>query len=208
MMGLALGGDQVVAGFADSLQEVPAREGRSLVLKTHRGGADLDAWLSAEAAVFVLSARDPRDAALSMARRFGASLSDAVGWIGGDCRRLMRLSARAAAILRYEDRFFDHLETAVQLARLLGLDLRSEAISAIFDRYRTQSVRAFAQHLEDLPPGRVVKGGDMEFDRETQIHRSHIGDGRSGKWRDLPAPEQQRLTAYFGPFLDRFDYPR
>jgi len=42
----------------------------------------------------------------------------------------------------------------------------------------------------------------------SHIHEPHIGDGRSGKWRDLPAPEQAELTRIFAPFLDRFRYPQ
>jgi hypothetical protein len=44
------------------------------------------------------------------------------------------------------------------------------------------------------------------MDRVTQIHEPHIGDTRSGKWRELPVQVQTELTQRFAAFLERFGY--
>jgi hypothetical protein len=81
-------------------------------------------------------------------------------------------------------------------------------IEAIFARYRTSAVQAFAQAIDSLPDERVQMVGAFKMDRVTQILGPHIGDGRDGKWYDLAPRLQVELTRLFGPFLDRFGYER
>ena len=207
LMIAALGEQRVVAVYADKVEDVPDAAGRCLVIKSHHGSAGLDAWLATARATVFLSLRDPRDAAMSMAQRCNAPLNQTVRWIAEDCARMMRLAAQGHLLLRYEDRFFDDAAAPERLARALGLDPAPAVSTAIFARYRTEAVRAFSAAFADLPPGRVVSAGRIVMDPVTQIHRTHIGDGRSGKWRDLPGPAQAELTRFFRPFLDRWGYP-
>jgi len=204
----ALGEDQVLALYADRLSELPAETDRPgcLLLKSHHGSAELDAWLATARPVVFLSLRDPRDAAISMAQRFRAPLGQAAHWLADDCARLLRLAGQGHPLLRYEDRFFDDAAAPERLARALGLNPAPAVSAAIFARYRTEAVRAFSAAFADLPPGRVVSAGRIVMDPVTQIHRTHIGDRRSGKWRDLPGPAQAELTRFFRPFLDRWGY--
>lgn len=204
------GEENLCALYAEHPNELPdeaRRQGKFLLIKSHHGSPEMDAWLAARSAMIVLSLRDPRDASISMAQRFNARLEHAVHWIAQDCKRLMNLAAPGHEMLRYEDRFFDHQATSARLAKLLGMPTDEGLIAPIFDRYRTESVRAFAGQLETLPADRVVTGAASRLDRVTQIHGTHIGDARSGKWRDLPAPAQAELTRFFSPFLERFGYP-
>jgi hypothetical protein len=46
--------------------------------------------------------------------------------------------------------------------------------------------------------------GKFHMDRVTQILTPHIGDARSGKWRDLPPQSQEELTRVFRPFFGAF----
>jgi hypothetical protein len=46
----------------------------------------------------------------------------------------------------------------------------------------------------------------MMYERLTQIHRGHIGDTRSDKWRELPEVTRGEITRLFDPFLRRFGY--
>jgi hypothetical protein len=207
LMIAALGDQQVLAVYADKVADVPDAAGRCLVVKSHHGSAGLDAWLATARARIFLSLRDPRDAAMSMAQRFDAPLNQAVHWIAADCARMMRLAAQGHVLLRYEDRFFADAAAPERLARALGLAPAPAVSAAIFARYRSEAVRAFSAAFADLPPGRVVSAGRIVMDPVTQIHRTHIGDGRSGKWRDLPGPVQAELTRFFRPFLDRWGYP-
>ena len=207
----AVGDAQVLTFYADELRQMPdeaARAGRHLVIKSHHGSAELDTWLAAAQAPVFLSMRDPRDACISMSQRFKAPLNHSVRWIANDCNRLLRLAPQGHPVLRYEDRFFDNLASAEHIAHGLGLRVAPAIIEAIFTRYRTEAVRSFAQRLSDLPPERLTPVGPAMMDRVTQILGPHIGDTRTGKWRDLPAPAPAELTRVFTPFLDRFGYPR
>ncbi len=200
----------VLTLYADDPAGIPdetARAGRHLVIKSHHGSAALDAWLAAHQARVLASVRDPRDACVSMSQRFGANLAATTRWIANDCDRLLRLPP-PPLLLRYEDRFFELPDTVTRLGHALGLRTTAGQRAAIFDRYRTEDVREFARTLAELPPARITLVNGVPMDTVTQILAPHIGDTRSGKWRDLPDPAQADLTRLFAPFLDRFGYPR
>jgi hypothetical protein len=202
-----MGKIQVVSLYADQREQLPDVVGRCLVIKSHHGSAGLDSWLSETGARIFLSVRDPPDACVSMCQRFQSPLAHCAQWIGNDCNRLLRLAPQGYPLLRYEDRFFDDKDMVKRIAVSLALQLPPEMIDTIFDRYRTQAVRTFAESLEQLPPERLTTVVKFPMDRVTQILGPHIGDTLSGKWRDLPAHVQDELTRVFRPFLDRFGYP-
>ena len=139
-------------------------------------------------------------------QRFKAPLSDTIRWLTSDCNRMLCLASKNYPLLRYEDRFFEDKATVERLADALGLRVAPATAETIFVRYRTEAIRSFAQNLTDLPPERLTMIGSFRMDRITQILSPHIGDGRSGKWRDLPSALQNELAHAFGPFLDRFGY--
>ena len=203
------GEDRMLTFYADELAHLPdeaARVGKHIVLKSHHGSHELDAWLIEKAAPIILSLRDPRDASLSMSQRFAAPLQHSARWIANDCRRVSRLADQGYPYLRFEDRFFDQPASVDRVATLLGVACDTAARDGIFTRYQTEAVRCFARSIEALPPERLTKVGAYPMDRVTQVLGPHIGDARSGKWRDLPLPVQTELTRWFRPFLDRFGY--
>ena len=211
LVGAAVGEDRVLSCFADEMGQLPdpsVRAGRRIVVKSHHGSAGLDDWLRAMRARTVLSVRDPRDAAVSTARRFEASVPAAARAVLADAERLMRLAGPAALILRYEDRFFDDPAAVDAVAAHLGITVDADTRQGIFERYRTEAVRAFAAALGFLPAARLTTVGRFPMDRLTQILGPHIGDTSSDKWRALPGAVQRSLTGMFGPFLDRFGYER
>jgi hypothetical protein len=211
LMIAALGEDHVAAPCADRMAQLADQTqfaGKHVVLKSHYGSPELDAWLTAFDAMVILSIRDPRDASISMAQRFQGTLDRAVQWLTRDCERLMRLADQNHMLLRYEDRFFDDVATVEQLADAIGAPLPRSVIETIFERYRADTVRAFAARFDTLPPERLQRIGRFRMDRVTQIHEPHIGNGVSGKWRALPAGIQNELNLLFAQFLDRFGYER
>ena len=146
----ALGPERVVTGYADRLDRLPDPAlwaGRHLIVKSHAGSAELDAWLAAERALVIVSVRDRRDAAVSMAQRFEAPLAHTARWLVDDCARLLRRPPDRAAPLRYEDWFFDDPATAEHVAYMLGLRPATSVIADVFARYRTDAVQAFAGTL-------------------------------------------------------------
>ncbi len=205
----AAGEERVLTFYADELAQLPdedARRGKHIVLKSHHGSDELDAWLIEREAPIILSLRDPRDASLSMSQRFAAPLQHTARWIANDCKRVSRLAEQGYPYLRFEDRFFDQPGAVDRLATLLGIGGEPAVKESIFGRYRTEAVRRFASSLAELPPERLTAVGAYRMDRVTQVLGPHIGDARSGKWRDLPLPVQTELTRWFRPFLDRFGY--
>jgi hypothetical protein len=209
LVAATVGPERMLTCYADELGQLPdetARFGRHVVFKSHHGSPDLDAWLRARDVPIILSLRDPRDACISMARRFAAPLQHSAQWIANDCKRMVSLAERDYPLLRFEDRFFEDRTSVDRLSHGLGITCASGVMDSIFDRYSMEAVRCFARKLAELPPERLTMVGNHRMDRVTQVLAPHIGDARSGKWRDLPAQAQAELTRYFRPFLERFGY--
>lgn len=205
----ALGPDSVLAVHAEEMGQVPDAAGlggRCLVLKSHHGSPGFGTWLDTVQPPVILSIRDPRDAAISMALRFKVPLHRTVRWIARDCEWVVRLASRAHVLLRYEQRFFEDRGVAAALVQGLGLRLDAGVIDAIFARYSLAATRDFTRDLARLPAGRLVVEGDFVMDSVTRLHRSHIGDAESGKWLELPAQMQGELAGFFAGFLQRFGY--
>ena len=199
LMVAALGPQQVYSLYSEEPGELPDRLSRTnqrIVLKSHHGSPGFDVWLESMQGVMFLSVRDPRDASISMSYRFNAPLATAAGCLGNDCRRMVALYARHP-VLKYEERFFEHRATVDRIAKALQLELDPNVTDSIFDRYSAGAVRRFAQKLAD---------DASEMDEATQIHRGHIGDTRSGKWRDLPGDIPRELTRLFAPYLEPLGY--
>ncbi len=203
----ARGEASVTHVYADRISELPDAPAPHMLVKSHHGGVELDAWLRARRATLILSIRDPRDAALSMTQRFEAPLQHTAMWIRNDCDRLLKLLPDNSLLLKYEDRYFENPASIDRIAQCLDLPADRDLVNDIFDEFRAESVRDFASRLSQLPGERIVMVGKFPMDRVTQILAPHIGDGRSGKWRDLPPPVQQQMTEFYRPFLERFDYP-
>jgi hypothetical protein len=209
LMIAAFGADAVVSFFADSPATLRAEAviGRHAVCKT-RGWANLEVFARRTFATVVVTVRDPRDCVFSLIERFGMTPAPAVQAIEDDCRYAAACIEAGHLVLRYEQRFFDDPRTVDRLASHLGVAVRPETTTVIFDRYRTEAVRAFAVAVPSLPADRLSGGGNPTlYDRVTHIHRTHIGDGRVGKWRErLDEHQRAELTGRFEPFLARLGY--
>ncbi len=197
------GEDAVQSCYTD---DPPDQIADHLLIKSHHGSAALDHWLTTRQSSVILSIRDPRDACLSMAKRFNATLDLTAKWLANDCQRLLRLANHDHPLLRYEDRFFEQPETVARIARHLGLAPPSSTLETIFERYRTETVRGFTQTMASLPPKRLANVGASIMDKVTQLHATHIGDTSSGKWRSLSEARQAEFAKIFAAFLQRFGY--
>jgi len=203
----AYGEAAVMTLYADEIALLPtrtARAGRHLVVKSHRGSPPLDRWFVERGARVLVSVRDPRDAAVSMAQRFRRRLGDTVQWLLADCEHVERLEP--ALLLRYEDRFFDDAATIERIAETLGVPVDPVAREAIFARYTTEAVRELAREVPNLPEERLQMVAGVAMDKVTQILAPHVGDTRVGKWRDVPPMHQAELNRIFAGFIERYGY--
>lgn len=210
LVSAAVGAEAIVSCFGATPAALLAQGGilgRHLVCKTH-GWPNLHVFAYLTSAVVIVTVRDPRDCVLSLMERFSASFRDALAWMEQDCLHATACANAGSFVLRYEDRFFDDPTMVCALARYLGVEVSDTVADAIFDRYRTEAVRAFAATIESLPRERLDGDGKpLLFDRVTHITRTHIGDGRIGKWRERADSQQQNsMTHQFSAFLARFGY--
>ncbi|MGN8119833.1 hypothetical protein [Labrys sp. 22185] len=202
------GEERVVSYYAEDAPQASTFDGNCLVLKSHHGSKSLNRWIECVKPILFLSIRDPRDAALSMSQRFDVPLSMTAQWVSNDCQQLINFSSRGYPLLRYEDSFFNNPQTLIDMANLLNCSIGNQSLDFIFNTYTTDSVRKFVNDIASLPDERVrPHGGGRLVDVVTNFNSRHIGDGRSGKWRDLPQSEQDILTRKFESILKVFNYP-
>lgn len=210
VMAAAIGTAAVAPCFAntpDDLAAAGAAGAACVVCKTH-GVAGLDRLARQDGARAIVTVRDPRDAVLSLIERFGTPPAVALRGVAESCNAVLGCAGPGVPVLRYEDGFFERTETVALLARHLGVAVAAADLARIFAAWRTDAVRAFAATVPTLPADRLVAdGAAFCFDRLTQVHRTHIGDGRVGKWRERFAPAAQaELGRVFAPFLHHFRY--
>lgn len=196
-------------GFADRLADLPepAEPPGALLVKTHRPDAAMRLLARATAAPVVLTVRDPRDACVSMMQRFGARFADMRQAVATSAEGLLRLAAaRPALVFRYEDGFTRDPAAVARIAAHLGLKVPPERQRAIGESLLPDRVAA---EIAALAAAGAFGGahGPSLADPVTQWHAGHVGDGRSGKWRDLLDPaEAASVMAGAAGFARRFGY--
>jgi hypothetical protein len=143
-----------------------------------------------------------------MMQRFGVTFDLATLAIARAMARVAEAVPAGYPGLRYEDRFFDRPETVAALAQYIGVKLQPTELARIFDTYTTEHMSQFAASLNTLPPERIKSGPQTTYDDVTQIHRTHIGDQRVGKWREAFDGAQHKIVSErFAPYLRAFNYP-
>lgn len=211
LMAARHGEARVHAVYSDTVAKVLEDRkalGRYVVWKMHFGEPAFDVFAQFVDPTMILTVRDPRDSVLSLVNRFNTQLEAAVPAVARCCNRVLLCAGAGHPVLRYEDGFFRDMEILRGIATHIGASVAEDAMRRIFDRYTTEAVRRFAEHVEALPAERVKGDPFIDlYDEVTQIHRGHIGDGSVRKWEwGLTAEQQQMLTAHFAPFLERFGY--
>lgn len=199
----------VHAGFADQLAELPEPEGApgAVVIKTHRPDRAMRLFARATASSVVLTIRDPRDGIVSMMQRFGVSFAEMRGGIVASAHLVIGLAAqRPTLVLRYEDGFSQAEDTVRRIAAFLGLRIAPEDCAAIAAALTPKRVAAEVAAL--TAAGRFGSVPDARSaDPLTQWHPGHVGDGRSGKWREfLSESEAASLMAEVDAYCRIFRY--
>lgn len=191
LLARAMGQPEIRGLFADSLRDLPefTRIGAPLVVKAHRPDRSLRLLGALYGAPMVISVRDPRDAVVSMAQRFGEPVPDCIRAVADCARHLMLLREQPRVlVLRYEDGFTTAPGTVARLAAFLRLAVGEEACAAIAAALTPERVRETVAALERAG----VFGATPDprrHDPRTLWHPGHVGDGRVGKHREALAPE-------------------
>ena len=210
---IQFGAKRVHSFFNESIEQVwhfliehPNMD-RALVWKLHEANDSWLRFLTENKIGLLLSVRDPRDAMLSLMERFGESYDGAFIRVNESLQRVTDGAGFHHMWLRYEDRFFDQTETVAAIAKHLGVVMPEGEQDRIFYAYQTTAVREFAEQIGRFPSSRFKAVETMRYDEVTQIHQTHIGDQKIGKWRDrFSMEERHRLTSLFEPFLHSMGY--
>lgn len=193
---------RVAAFYADNFRMIPrgADKAQVLVIKSHEP-SDAILFLTRFARGKVLmSVREPRDSAASLMQRFGHGFDSALRDLKAESGHLVRL-AKGAMVLRYEDGFHEREETVGEVARFLGARLSPAARGRIFKALTPEAVRKTIKKLHG------AKRDPDAFDRTTQWHPGHLGDGRIGKYKSVLTPAQQRrISAATRDYARAFGY--
>ena len=144
---------------------------------------------------------------LSLMERFGETFDCALQRVSDSMESVGKATNYKHMWLRYEDRFFDRPETIAVIADYLGVTIPAGEQERIFFTYQTVAIKDFAARMECLPSSRL-KGNDVtRYDETTQIHRTHIGDQKIGKWRErFSTDERHRVTSHFEHSLNSMGY--
>lgn len=180
---------------------------RHALIKAHNLRVDLRGLIWFAYAPIIVSLRDPRDAVVSIMQRFDATFTQALKQIEHDCRTICDYMPEASLCLYYEKGY--HLDplTPKILAAKIGVVIDDTVSASIHKQYDTESTRKLAAAVETLPQKRLKRTDTDVFDQITHIHSGHIGDGRTGKWREMLNPSQQlRLQATLRPFMETLGY--
>lgn len=150
------------------------------LIKTH-GLNPVDAW---RASRIIYSYRDPRDALVSHARKFGTvpTIDTCRQWI----RDFDFAKKHAHLMLRYETAMSDLPRTIDRIAGLLKMPVDTREIA------------------EGLPGDPAKRRGQ---DKETLFFEGHRTGTEAGDWREVLAPAlQSQISEEFGPWLELHGY--
>jgi hypothetical protein len=209
LLARATGREEVRGLYADGLNEFPefTRIGAPLVVKAHRPDRSLRLLGALYGAPMIVSVRDPRDAVVSMAERFGEEVPRCIDFVSRCAQHLLVLREQPRVLtLRYEDGFTAAPGTIPRLAAFLGLAVADEACAAVAAALTPERVRAQVAALEQA--GVYGETPDpRRHDPQTLWHAGHVGDGRVGKHREaLTAEEAARVLDATAPYCRAFGY--
>ena len=189
-----------------SLDDSLTGEGVVLV-KMHAPSPTLQAAILWSGGPVLLTVRDPRDCAVSLMAQFGHTFEQALHAITESGKVLVQLCKVAFPLtLKYEDGFAEDGAGIPAIAAHLDIAIDADDLAVLAARFSRQRVAElvatsdFQQTRDDRLPVPIAEP-------ESEWHPNHIGDGASGKYRSLLAPQQIAALEYKNrDFMHRFGY--
>jgi hypothetical protein len=199
----------VAAFYADNFAMFPpdTERARALVIKAHEPSEALVYLARLIRGRMFLTVREPRDAIASLLQRFKHSFESTL-------QETARQSVRIADIARsedmqtyrYEDGFFDRLETVGEIADALGIKVSKVAQKRIYHALTRDSVRQKIAGMKKKGTFGKKPNADS-FDSATHWHPGHVGDGLIGKYESvLTSAQQRKVLAATRAYCQQFGY--
>lgn len=155
------------------------------VIKAHLPNPDFESQLRAEHTRYVYCHRDIRDVIVSLIDKYGPMPDHKIE----EHVRVYALEpyshfTRCAHVLvsRYDEMTADLAGEVRRIASFLGVDAHEDTTRSIASSLSLEEQRGYIRR-QDWSDGR-------EWDGRTLLHRNHIVDGRTGKWRERLVPRQ------------------
>lgn len=201
---------KVAQFFADTPESFPktALDCDYLVVKNHQPSKSLLMLATLTDAPILLTLREPTDAVASLMTRFAMHFAEAKNHAAASADVLSRIDqSRVNLTLRYEDEFFNKVETIEEISSCLGLEIPSATARKVFDLLTPQEImRKIEAFWED---GTFVEGrpAGAQHDPLTHWHPRHVGDRQVGKSRDVLSPvERADVAVSTHTYCEKFGY--
>jgi hypothetical protein len=203
------GRNNIAAFYADKLESFPAeaRQATCLVVKTHIPSPAVVLLAQLLRARVIISVREPRDAIASLLQRFDHPFDGSLRELAAGATCLISLSdGTRPMILRYEERFYDRIETVAQIADFLGVRLPRQTLARI---HRSLTPKSVSRRIATLRRKGIFgkRPTSDSFDPLTHWHPGHVGDGRIGKYSGVLSSAQQRaVMSRMREYRSKFGY--
>jgi hypothetical protein len=203
-------GENVKQFYADTTEAFPRFDAFSdyLVIQTQRPSQSLCSFAIRSELPVVMTIREPRDAIVSLMKRFAYSFESAFKAVAAGNEQMLRLyKSGAPFVLRYEDRFYDREETVGDVAKFLDVDLSLPLQRQIFNSLTREEVSKKIEALRTKGVfGSFIR--PVRYAPESRWQLGHIGDITIGQFAEvLNRAQQQRVCTTSAEFCDAFGYP-
>jgi len=139
----------------------------------------------------ILSVRDPRDCVASWIQMLEEDFSIFQPRLMKSCLAALRLAGlEYTHTIKYEDGATASMQTVIDIASHFGLRIPQDRAAALLGKLSPESVKEQIKQLTDA--GRIDRSERLVSDAKTLWLPEHVGDGRTGKYRELPSDDQIR----------------
>lgn len=196
----------VFAQTARDLQQAVPPGTSDLILKAHTLDEPLFRLIEASNMPVIMTWRDPRDAAVSMAERTGIELGQCIADIQRSASvllSLLELNRHGTVVLEYGQDYMNKLETIHDIARSIGTTAPSALVRQLHETLKTSTLKkSIDTWSKSLGPKATFSS---HVDMDTHWHKNHLGDGRSGKWREVATEWERDLDAALSGYQAAFE---
>ena len=178
------------------------------VIKMHEGSPEVLDAIHQNAAMTVITVRDPRDAIVSVMQRFQWDFDYAFERVCQSVFFIDRiLQERSSLVLRYEDSFMCDPDTIRKIASHLSISIDNIDAMRIFYELCPKSIDKITLGYRHDDESIAVDPAGRLYDKTTHWHQQHLGDGRTGKWREyLHRRERKKIRDICWKEITRLGY--